>query len=204
MKLIIMRHAITLDNERGIAQGQLDGKLSETGIKQAKLAAERLKHEKIDKIIVSNLGRTKETAEPIIKFHPEAEVIYENKIKEINLGTLEGRPSAELDAEYKKNEHIFFDFKVHGGESISEMHKRVADFIDELIADKTNKGKTILIISHGGTIGNMILHLKKISKENAKAAFHTYFPKNTALTFVDIKDDGNHEIKLMNCIKHLD
>ena len=48
MKLILIRHGLTLDNEKGIFQGQTHGELSEVGKKQSSKLAVRLKNEKID------------------------------------------------------------------------------------------------------------------------------------------------------------
>ncbi len=48
MRLIITRHGETEENIAGIMMGHLQGKLSATGIEQAKKVALRLKDEKID------------------------------------------------------------------------------------------------------------------------------------------------------------
>lgn len=50
MRLIILRHGETEQNKAGIIQGQIRGQLTEPGKQQAKLLAERLKKERIDKI----------------------------------------------------------------------------------------------------------------------------------------------------------
>ena len=67
MKLILTRHGETVDNIKGILQGQNPGKLSENGIQQAKQLALRLKNENIDAIYSSDLARAADTAKEIYK-----------------------------------------------------------------------------------------------------------------------------------------
>ena len=59
MRLIIVRHGETNENVQKIVQGQKLGSLSERGWKQTKLLAERLKDEKVDIIISSDLERAR-------------------------------------------------------------------------------------------------------------------------------------------------
>ena len=68
MRLTIIRHGRTLENENGIIQGHLDGKLSPVGIEQMRCTAGFLKDENIDYIYSSDLGRAKESTDEIIKF----------------------------------------------------------------------------------------------------------------------------------------
>lgn len=55
MRLILVRHGETKDNDAGILQGQLHGELNKSGIEQAEKVAVRLKNEKIDFIFTSDL-----------------------------------------------------------------------------------------------------------------------------------------------------
>ncbi|OGJ19951.1 hypothetical protein A3K73_03250 [Candidatus Pacearchaeota archaeon RBG_13_36_9] len=82
MKLILIRHAESEANAKGINQGQkIDTSLSDLGKKQAKQVAQRLKEEKIDIIYSSDLKRAKETAEQINKFH-KLKIIYDKRLRE--------------------------------------------------------------------------------------------------------------------------
>lgn len=61
IELHLLRHGQTQDNITGTLAGHQSGKLTEQGIKQAKLTGKRLKVEKFDYVYVSDLGRTKDT-----------------------------------------------------------------------------------------------------------------------------------------------
>ena len=62
MKLIIVRHGETIENQAKILQGHLPGTLSNKGIEQAKTIALNLKQEKIAAIYSSDLARAADTA----------------------------------------------------------------------------------------------------------------------------------------------
>lgn len=82
MRLILVRHAESEANAKGINQGQkIDTSLSDLGKKQANQVAQRLKEEKIDLIYSSDLKRAKETAEQINKFH-KLKIIYDERLRE--------------------------------------------------------------------------------------------------------------------------
>ena len=204
MKLIILRHSETEENKAGIIQGQTHGQLSELGKQQAEIVAERLKHEKIDKIYVSDLERTVHTAEPVIQYHPEAEVIYTKELRERNFGTLEGTKSNPEMTNKLRDElgQKFIYYKPGGGESIHELTIRAENFLKKVI--KQDKGKTILFVTHGGIVISLLFYLLKIPKEEQVKEFRNYHPKNTAISIFTIKDDGNHEAHLINCAKHLE
>ena len=63
MKLILVRHAKSIDNEKEVLQHPLEGELSDAGIEQAKRLAGRFSNDKIDVIIISPADRTCMTAQ---------------------------------------------------------------------------------------------------------------------------------------------
>lgn len=63
--LILVRHGETVLNAAGIAQGWNDSALSETGQRQARALAERLKSQGVTAIFSSPLGRARTTAEAL-------------------------------------------------------------------------------------------------------------------------------------------
>lgn len=73
MKILLVRHGESMANSKKISQGNRDEwedtPLSENGKEQAKKVAKRLREEKIDLIISSDLKRARETAKEINKFH---------------------------------------------------------------------------------------------------------------------------------------
>lgn len=122
MRLILIRHAESEANAKGINQGQkVDTSLSEKGIKQAKQVAQRLKDEKMDIIYSSDLKRAKETAEQINKFH-KLKIIYDKRLRE------KDHPDEDIEAFIARLKSFFDEIKninknilvvAHGGTNLS-------------------------------------------------------------------------------------
>jgi broad specificity phosphatase PhoE len=195
MKLILARHGETEDNINKINQGHKPGKLTHKGIDQAKKLALRLKDEKIDKIYVSDLKRAVDTAAEVIKYHPNAEVIYTEELREQDLGIHEGKPYGTIGAAAEDAGIERQEFKPEGGESLLELRKRASDFIHKLI--KENHDKTVLLITHGGPIRQYLIHLQKDPEEKTD-----YKHGNCAVTILET-DGHKHEIHALKCEKHL-
>lgn len=59
--LLLVRHGETVDNAAKIMQGQTPGKLNETGVLQAEDVRDRLRNERIDAFVSSDLHRSVQT-----------------------------------------------------------------------------------------------------------------------------------------------
>jgi broad specificity phosphatase PhoE len=197
MRLIIVRHGETFENKQNICQGHLDTELSDDGVLQIKKISNRLKNEEIDFILSSDLIRTKNTAKEILKFHPKAKLILHKELREQNKDIYEGKHRKFLEEATKKTGRNYFYFKPENGESMYEVQKNIVRFYDELI--KKYVGKTVLIVSHGGIILNLLMTLNNEDKEN----YRKYVHKNTAISILDIDEDKNHSFEVFNCIRHL-
>ena len=83
-KIIVVRHAQSLANEKGIFIGHMDMDLSELGKKQAELLGKYLldKAFPIDVIYSSDLSRAMKTAEPTAITHG-LEIIPDARLREI-------------------------------------------------------------------------------------------------------------------------
>jgi len=122
MRLILIRHAESEANAKGINQGQkVDTFLSKLGVKQAKQVAQRLGDEKIEIIYSSDLKRAKQTAEEINKFH-KLEIVYDKRLRE------KDHPEESLEAFVARLISFFEDIKnidknilvvAHGGTNLS-------------------------------------------------------------------------------------
>jgi broad specificity phosphatase PhoE len=197
MKIILTRHGETEDNKAGILQGWKDSKLSDVGRQQAKLLGERLKDAKIDVIYTSDLNRCVTTAKEIAKYHPKAKFIKDRRIRERGLGIFEGKKVGKNDWDALGGDLL--TNKPRFGESFIESWVRIKDFYDEILAKY--KTETILVVGHGGTTcilqgllcdKNLEYSLTKIDKL-----------KNTAVTEIEITEDGSYNILTLNSEKHL-
>ncbi len=197
VRLFMIRHGETIQNRDEIIQGHSLGSLSDKGREQAAKAALRLKSERFDCIYVSDLKRTVETSEEILRFHNGVPVFYDSRIREQNLGVFEGKSFATLRDEIKRQETDFLHFKPPGGESVEDLSRRTTNFY-QLICKKHPK-ETVLLITHGGVIITMLLHIFDWSSSRYREAL----PENTAVSVIDIDSDGTPNAVILNSVEHL-
>lgn len=146
MKIYYVRHGQTDWNlARKMQGGQTERNLNETGIKQAEETKNKLQNIKYDMVICSPMNRAKQTAEIIIN-GKDMPIIFDERLRERKLGELEGHPITE--ACEKQIWDYPLDYKINGGESLSEFEERILDFLRDI--KKKYNDKTILIIAHGG------------------------------------------------------
>ena len=154
--IYFIRHGETDYNKEVRFQGHLDIPLNETGISQANEALENSKAIQFDVIYHSPLLRAKETAEIINSFH-NAKLISDDRLKEIFMGTLQGRKFSELSEEEQR---LSFTNPEHfGGESHDEFCARIISFYNEI----SNTDKNILIVSHGGVYRALYKHINNLT-----------------------------------------
>ncbi len=200
MKVIIVRHAQTDENVQGVEIGQeAEVLLNEEGFLQAKKLAETLKKENIAIAYISPQTRAVQTAEAVLKHHPKASLVYSEHLKEQHLGIYEGKGKAEWKAIKKLSKEPFHLFKPEKGESYQDLQKRAASFFHELI--KKHPNDTVLVVSHGGTLGVLLLHI--LEKELTEENYRTHQPKNTEFTIIEIGENGQKKIHKLNSGEHL-
>lgn len=133
--LTIVRHGETSYNRNGIIQGQTDIPLSDVGLEQARLVAQRLQKESFTHIISSDLSRAKETAEAIVQTNTASScpLNFDERLRERRFGVYEGKPSRELMEAAKQNSHrSWTEFSPPGGETMKEVHERAVTFFHDL------------------------------------------------------------------------
>ena len=119
---------------------------------------------------VSPLKRAIQTAEALSKHVTYSKMILENKLIEQNFGDWSGKKISEVWKILNKNKmrHNFSfispDFSPPNGESFKEQSKRVGIWLKNL---NVLEGKSIVIISHAGTIRSILLHALKIKHDYA-------------------------------------
>ena len=201
MILYIVRHGETAHNKKGIVQGHYDAKLSYSGIKQAKLLAERLKVVNFDYIYSSDLARAKRTTKEITKFQ-NCPIKYTKQLRERNLGVFENR-SREVLVKYINDKKIKILGKTHvklpgGGESLYGLQKRAIKFIEKIYSG--HEEETILLSTHGFIKKILLMYFRNIALED----FYKYENfGNTSLSIIKFYKDNKYKIELENDIKHL-
>ncbi len=196
MKLIMVRHALSEENEKGVVCGyRTHGRLSPLGVKQARKTAERLRRERIDVIFSSDLRRAVQTARAIAIFHKNVPFIKSKEIRERDYGNLEGWPADEF---IRKRESLGFErheFRPDGGENYEDVRKRAGRFY-MMLTDNYRK-KTVLVVSHGEFILNLIgLVLGESPERTGKRKLD-----NASISIIKI--DGKIKAECINSTEHL-
>lgn len=152
--------------------GQYDIPLNDTGIKQAKKISEELKKEHFDICFCSPLTRAKTTANAILRHHRNVQIRYDDRLKELSKGLLEGKHLNSEKLLKTENEGLLKKF---GIESKKQFYKRVKDLVNEI--EKKYDNKRILIVAHSGTI-KMILFSFQYPKDLLHIAYYQLHIKN--------------------------
>ena len=164
MNIIFLRHGEASDNVNELFSDKeiYWSTLTVKGINTVKETIKNLPSS-IDKIYVSPLPRTIQTAHYVSNLYPETEVVIENRIREINHGKYTHQKNNEnLDNTRKKqiNGDYFIRLGEYG-ENNYEIENRLNEFLKE-VSKNNFKNNTIMIISHGSITSYMkrILKLK--------------------------------------------
>jgi broad specificity phosphatase PhoE len=143
-EIVFETHAISTDNEAGIATGWLDGQLSEEGRRLAHRLGTRRRGERIDAVYTSDLARAVETAE--LAFGASGiPVRHDARLRECNYGALNGGPAADVERERANR----IDVPFPGGESYRQTVERMRSFLAD-IAIGHPSGR-IVVIGHSAT-----------------------------------------------------
>lgn len=140
----LLRHGQTDWNIDFRLQGVTDIPLNETGIAQAKDAAQVLQRSDWDLVLTSPLSRARDTAKIVAEVNGFEDAAVEPLLLERSFGEAEGLMHDEWRAKYADTN------KVPGGESLSELEKR-AELLLQTLVEK-HGGKRLLAVSHGALI----------------------------------------------------
>lgn len=159
MLCLFMRHGETNFNLAGLCNDDpaQPAFLTDRGRRQAQAAALALRHESIEHIFVSELPRTRQTAEIINRDH-RAPITVQPLLNDIRSG-FDGRPVAEYQA-WIRDDPV--GTRPPGGESLADHKARVLDYLDWL---GRRPESTVLTIAHEETLRVVIAHFRHLSDE---------------------------------------
>ena len=146
MKFIGLRHGQSIYNLKQLCNDDPTKPVNLTplGEEQARLAAEALRHEQLQKIFTSPLPRARQTAE-IVTQVLNLQIEVQPAITDIRSG-LEGQPVYDYLAAIA---HAPLHAKVNDGESIHEQFQRVSQFLDQLYDSGISN---VLLVAHEETL----------------------------------------------------
>ncbi len=169
--LVISRHSESEWNLLGKWTGHVDVGLSEKGHRESKMLGELLVDVNFDTVYTSNLKRTLQTLDGILKGQNVKNGVTHVKndaLNERDYGDLTGKNKWEVQKEI--GEEAFkgirrgWDYPVPGGETLKDVHARTVPYFNSEILPQLLMGKNILLVSHGNTIRALMKHLEDIDE----------------------------------------
>ena len=167
MNIYVTRHGETEWNTYWKLQGRSNTVLNEKGREQACLTHNGFVEAGIsfDRIYSSPLKRAVETA-VLMTEKSESEIIKDDRLIEFCFGKAEGKTPDERNEDPElKDFHLFFDepekyVALAGAEPFESVLKRTAAFWEDEIKPLEKTGiQNILVVTHGGTMQSLLLHI---------------------------------------------
>lgn len=167
MKVYFVRHGKDDENYRG---GWSDLPITSEGEEQVKKLAKFLKDNeekfKIEKIISSDLKRTRQTAE-IINEQLHVPLECTPVLREMNNGEIAGMANADVERKYPGLYYntLNLNERYPGGESPIEFHDRIVRDFNKII-DENKALSNIMIVTHSGVINIIYRYINKMEWSN--------------------------------------
>jgi phosphoserine phosphatase len=205
VRLLLVRHGETDWNRQTRFQGQIDVPLNDNGRKQSQKAGEFLQEVAIDFAYSSTMLRPKETAEIILKQHPNVKLDLQDGLREISHGLWEGKLETEIEQEFpgelQRWRLVPAEVQMPEGENLQEVWERsVAAWQSIVEAALTNQFKTVLVVAHDATNKTLLCHILGLSLEN----FWNFRQGNGAVSVIDYPSgiDSLPVLQAMNITTH--
>jgi broad specificity phosphatase PhoE len=202
-RILLIRHGQSRGNAEGRFGGHTATPLSERGRAQAEATARALAAENVTAIYSSDLLRAVETATPLADAL-DLEINRAEAFRERSVGRMEGltfeEAAAKFPDEYGALLRRDFEHVLAGGESYRQMLDRSARALDSAI--DANRGGTVAVFSHTGTIGILTLHLMGAldAPELRPVWLRT---ENCGISRIEIRSDGFIRVLALNDTRHL-
>ncbi|GAA0527772.1 hypothetical protein GCM10010172_05390 [Paractinoplanes ferrugineus] len=142
--VVFETHALTEDNERGIATGWLPGRLSAQGRANAAAMGRRRRPDGLAAVFTSDLHRSAETTR-IAFGDTDVPILYDWRLRECDFGSRNGTAAADVKADRLS----FCDRPYPGGESHTQAITRVLGCLGDLPTRWS--GRRVMLIGHLAT-----------------------------------------------------
>ena len=152
-RIYLLRHgAVEYLNPDGTrVENARDVALTASGREQAARIAELLRDVELDRIVHSDLPRTRETAEIVLGDGRERVLEADPEFREIHIGDIDGVPSERMKTEFAYGFEAAADPQASfpGGEPFGEFFERVVAGFENLL--RQSGWTRMLLVAHGGT-----------------------------------------------------
>ena len=190
MKLYLIRHGESEANAKRVHAGWQAVHLTERGIEQAKRIGEYLNGLTFDKIYSSDLVRAMETAEAAL---PKREYVTDERLREVNVGTVVGKGREECTAEYGEpyiNARKYRDYTAFGGECENDLISRAKSFITDPVLREC---ECVAVFTHEGFIRATLEAVIGTEIKEGTVAF-----PNCIISVFEIDDEGHAKLYAWN------
>jgi len=147
--IILVRHGQTAWNTEQVFRGLIDIELDETGLKQAGLLAEYLRHRELEAIYSSPLRRAMQTAEAIAHCHGLAVEIAPG-LNDMDFGEWQGLPLREVRNRFGELLEMWMlqphRVRLPAGENLDIVRQRALALVNQVM--EKHEGKIITLVSH--------------------------------------------------------
>jgi len=193
--IYLVRHGESESNKQRIIAGHADPELTEEGKEQVRRTKQKLAHVAFDEVYSSDLKRAVHTAE-ILYGKPVEAAKRMHVLRERNFGSLEGGAQDVYNESGRRRESLpeaeGWHYKhVPDMESDHELVSRFGAGLEKIA--RSNPGKTILVVAHGGAIRTLIMKLtgytyKQLPSESFVNAGYAElrYDKDKGLTVIQI------------------
>jgi len=142
MKLMMIRHPVTLANIQGIVQHEIEGDVAPKGYEQIQQLVKRLQSEDFDNCYSSDAYRCKVLTEEISKYR-NIPIYYSSIFREINNGVWNGNRKEDVERLSLADP---INTRPEGGESLQDLVNRSNQGLEFIIS---RGGERNILISHG-------------------------------------------------------
>lgn len=199
-RLILIRHGKTQTNVIGKIHKYFDTEeLTQNGVTQIEKTAKAIEKENPSIIFCSHEKRARQSAQ-IISKKLGVPLVEVSSLEERNWGDYAGLSFQEIKVKAGMNNMSLderYNFAPPNGESWKETEIRLLKSLNKLIAE--NEGKTIVLITHGGSIRILMPHLLGVGREES----FKYDPDNASISIFDYINGKFTKVKY-NDTSHLD
>jgi phosphoserine phosphatase len=201
-RLLLVRHGETDWNRAGKFQGQIDVPLNDNGREQSRRAAKFLKDINLDFAISSSMLRPKETAEIILKHHPDLKLELRDGLREISHGLWEGKFESQIESSYpgllEEWKTSPENVQMPEGENLQQVWQRAIAAWQDIVRSVSGTG---IVVAHDAINKAILCHLFGLEPEH----FWKFKQGNGAVSVIDYPHgpEGLPVLQAMNVTTHL-
>jgi probable phosphoglycerate mutase len=200
-RLLLIRHAETVQNAGGVVQGRADNPLSELGHAQIEALSASLAATSLSAVYSSPLGRARTTALAVARPHALA-VREDADLIEMDIGKMEGLSGAELRRRFPDFLTAWFSAEagstpMPGGESLEQVQARARAALQRIVA--AHPGESVAVVSHNFLLLSMLCYVIKLPL----SSFRRLRLHVASATIVDARG-GSFRVDRMNDVCHLE